>query len=131
MNKISSFTVNHLDLLCGAYVSRTDNINGNILTTFDIRVTRPNVEPVMDTCAAHAIEHLGATFCRNDPRFADKTVYFGPMGCRTGFYLILVGELSPNDIKPLLDDMFDFIINYEFESVNGKILCAKIQIRSA
>ncbi len=115
MNKIPSFTVNHLDLLCGAYVSRKDNINGGIVTTFDIRVTRPNTEPVMDTCAAHAIEHLGATFLRNDPRFANKTVYFGPMGCRTGFYLILNGDLAPADIKPLLDNMFDFIIGFEGE----------------
>lgn len=115
MKKIASFTVNHLDLLCGAYISRKDYTESEVLTTFDIRVTRPNLEPVMDTCAMHTIEHLGATFLRNHTEYADKTIYFGPMGCRTGFYMILKGELTPNDIKPLLDEMFDFIINYEGE----------------
>ena len=94
MKKIASFTVNHIDLLCGLYVSRRDKIGEETITTFDMRVTRPNVEPVMDTPAIHAIEHLGATFLRNHPVWADKTVYFGPMGCRTGFYIILAGSLE-------------------------------------
>lgn len=115
MDKIASFTVNHIDLLCGIYVSRRDEVAGEVLTTFDMRVTRPNVEPVMDTSAAHAIEHLGATFLRNDKRFADKTIYFGPMGCRTGFYIILKGNLNPTDIKSLLDDMISFIIDFDGE----------------
>ena len=88
MDKIASFTVNHLDLLTGIYVSRKDHLESDTITTFDLRFTRPNVEPVMDTAAIHALEHLGATFLRNDPEWKDKTIYFGPMGCRTGFYVI-------------------------------------------
>ena len=88
MDKIASFTVNHLDLLTGIYVYRKDNLESDTITTFDLRFTRPNVEPVMDTAAIHALEHLGATFLRNDPEWKDKTIYFGPMGCRTGFYVI-------------------------------------------
>ena len=115
MEKIASFTVNHIDLLCGLYVSRIDRIGSESVTTFDMRVARPNTEPVMDTPAIHAIEHLGATFLRNHPLWAEKTVYFGPMGCRTGFYILLAGELSPKDIFPLVKEMCDFIISYEGE----------------
>jgi len=113
MEKIASFTVNHLDLLTGLYVSRRDKVGGETITTFDMRVTRPNKEPVMDTPALHAIEHLGATFLRNHEAWKDKTVYFGPMGCRTGFYIILVGALEPTDILELMREMCAFILAYE------------------
>ena len=93
MEKIASFTVNHLTLLPGIYVSRKDHIGAETVTTFDIRMTRPNYEPVMNTAEIHTIEHLGATFLRNDPEVGDQVVYFGPMGCRTVFYLILAGNL--------------------------------------
>ena len=115
MEKIASFTVNHLDLFTGLYVSRRDKVGEETLTTFDMRVTRPNTEPVMDTPAIHAIEHLGATFLRNNNEWKDKTVYFGPMGCRTGFYIILAGYLEPSDIYSLICEMCEFIINYEGE----------------
>ena len=115
MKKIASFTVNHIDLLTGLYVSRRDIIGGETVTTFDMRVTRPNTEPVMDTPALHAAEHLGATFLRNHPVWKDKTVYFGPMGCRTGFYILLAGDLTPLDIFPLVQEMCDFILAYEGE----------------
>ena len=107
MNKIASFTVNHLDLLTGIYVSRKDYLDSDTITTFDLRFTRPNVEPVMDTAAIHAIEHLGATFLRNDPEWASKTIYFGPMGCRTGFYVIFKGDLQSKDIADVLRNMID------------------------
>ena len=113
MNKIASFTVNHLDLLTGIYVSRKDYLDSDTITTFDLRFTRPNVEPVMDTAAIHAIEHLGATFLRNDPEWASKTIYFGPMGCRTGFYVIFKGDLQSKDIADILRNMIDFILNFE------------------
>ena len=93
MNKIASFTVNHLDLLTGVYVSRKDYLGDQVLTTFDLRFTRPNEEPPMDNPGIHSIEHLVATFLRNHREWADKTVYFGPMGCRTGFYVIFAGDL--------------------------------------
>ena len=105
MEKIASFKVNHIDLLTGIYVSRKDNVGENVLTTFDLRFTKPNTEPVMVTAGVHTIEHLGATFLRNHPVWKDKTIYFGPMGCRTGFYLILAGDY--------VKDMIDFIINFE------------------
>ena len=106
MKKIASFTINHENLLPGIYVSRKDNIGENIVTTFDIRMTAPNREPVMNTAEIHTIEHLGATFLRNHPDYADKTVYFGPMGCRTGFYLLLAGDYVSNEIIPLMKEMF-------------------------
>lgn len=115
MEKIASFTVNHLDLLAGIYVSRKDRIGQETVTTFDLRFTRPNLEPVMDTSGIHTIEHLGATFLRNHKTWGDKTVYFGPMGCRTGFYLILAGDLVSGDIVGLINEMIDFIINFEGE----------------
>ena len=115
MKKIASFTVNHLTLLPGVYVSRVDHAGGSPITTFDLRMTRPNMEPVMNTAEIHTIEHLGATFLRNHPEFADKTIYFGPMGCRTGFYLLLAGEYVSADIIDLLKEMFTFIRDYRDE----------------
>lgn len=112
MKKIASFTVNHLKLLPGVYISRTDEYNGLTITTFDLRMTRPNEEPVMNTAEIHTIEHLGATFLRNDPDFGSRVIYFGPMGCRTGFYLILAGEYAPTDILPLIIGMFEWIRDY-------------------
>ena len=112
MEKIASFTVNHLTLLPGIYVSRKDHIGAETVTTFDIRMTRPNYEPVMNTAEIHTIEHLGATFLRNDPEVEDQVVYFGPMGCRTGFYLILAGDLESKDIVDLVTRMFVFIRDY-------------------
>lgn len=113
MEKIKSFTVDHLRLLPGLYVSRVDEVEGHPVTTFDIRMTSPNDEPVMNTAEIHTIEHLGATFLRNHPDYASRTIYFGPMGCRTGFYLILSGEYVSFDIIPLMKDMFAFIAGYE------------------
>ena len=115
MKKIASFTVNHLTLLPGVYVSRKDHVGAEVLTTFDIRMTRPNFEPVMNTAEIHTIEHLAATFLRNHEEYADKTVYFGPMGCRTGFYLILAGDYESKDIVELLKEMFAFIRDYKDE----------------
>lgn len=113
MEKIASFTINHLKLYPGVYVSRKDNIGENVVTTFDIRMTRPNFEPVMNTAEMHAIEHLAATYLRNHSTFGTKIVYFGPMGCRTGFYLLLNGDYSSKDIIDLLVDMFKFISDFE------------------
>ena len=115
MEKIASFTIDHLRLQTGLYVSRVDCAGQEKITTFDIRMTRPNTEPVMDTAAVHAIEHLGATYLRNDPQWKDRVLYFGPMGCRTGFYLLLAGEYKSADILPLMDGMFRFIAGYEGE----------------
>ena len=113
MEKIASFTVDHLRLLTGLYVSRVDDAGGCPVTTFDIRMTRPNVEPVMDTAAVHAVEHLGATFLRNDPGWKSKIIYFGPMGCRTGFYLVVTGAHTPGDVFDLVARMFRFILAWE------------------
>ena len=115
MKTIASFTVDHEKLLTGLYVSRVDAVGAEAVTTFDLRMTRPNQEPVMDTAAIHAIEHLGATFLRNDPVWGSKVVYFGPMGCRTGFYLILAGSLSSPDVYDLVCEMLRFIIAFEGE----------------
>mgnify|MGYP001230997367 CR=1 FL=1 len=115
MEKITSFTVNHLKLQPGVYVSRLDKYGSQYITTFDLRMTKPNTEPVMGTAEIHAIEHLGATYLRNDPDFGAKTVYFGPMGCRTGFYLILAGRFTSADILPLVQAMFTFIRDYSGE----------------
>ena len=113
MEKIASFTINHLELLPGVYVSRQDKFGDVVLTTFDIRMTRPNYEPVMNTAEIHAIEHLGATFLRNHKDFSDKTVYFGPMGCRTGFYLILSGDYESKDIVSLVTELYQFVADFE------------------
>lgn len=113
MKKIASFTIDHLKLLPGIYVSRTDTFDTTTITTFDIRITRPNFEPVMNTAEIHTIEHLGATFLRNHKVYGNRTVYFGPMGCRTGFYLLLEGEYTNQEILSLMIEMFTFIRNYQ------------------
>lgn len=115
MEKIASFMVNHLDLLPGLYVSRKDYIGEEVITTFDIRIMRPNAEPVMDTPGVHSIEHLGATFLRNHGEWKDRVIYFGPMGCRTGFYMLLAGDMSSADAVPLVRELMDFIIGFEGE----------------
>lgn len=115
MEKIASFTIDHIKLQPGVYVSRKDHIGAETITTFDIRMTSPNEEPVMNTAEIHAIEHLAATFLRNHADYGSRIVYFGPMGCRTGFYLLLAGDLTSEDIVPLLTEMFTFISGYEDE----------------
>ena len=115
MEKITSFTINHLLLQPGVYVSRKDPVGGTIVTTFDLRMTSPNEEPVMNTAEVHAIEHLGATFLRNHKEWSPKVLYFGPMGCRTGFYLLLSGDYESKDIIPLMFEMWEFIRDYEGE----------------
>ena len=115
MEKIASITVDHLNLIPGVYVSRKDHIGSEVVTTFDIRMTRPNYEPVMNTAEVHTIEHLGATFLRNDKEYGSKVVYFGPMGCRTGFYLLLAGDYDSIDIVSLLTRMYEFIADYQGE----------------
>ena len=115
MEKIASFTVDHIRLLPGVYVSRKDQAGDATITTFDLRMTSPNDEPVMNTAEVHTIEHLGATFLRNHPVFGPKTIYFGPMGCRTGFYLLLAGDYESADIVNLLIEMYEFIRDFEGE----------------
>lgn len=113
MEKIASFTVNHLTLLPGVYVSRKDKVGAETVTTFDLRMTRPNFEPVMNTAEVHTLEHLGATFLRNHAEYKDKVIYFGPMGCRTGFYLILAGDYEAKDVVPLVTEMYSFMKDFE------------------
>ena len=113
MEKIASFTVNHLVLEPGIYVSRQDHFNDVIITTFDLRMTTPNKEPVMNTAVMHTMEHLGATYLRNHMMWKDRIVYFGPMGCRTGFYLLCEGDLTSQDIVPLVKGLFEFIRDFE------------------
>lgn len=115
MEKIASFTVDHLKLKTGLYVSRKDKVGNETLTTFDLRMTRPNFEPVMNTAEIHTLEHLGATFLRNDPEWKDKVIYFGPMGCRTGFYMVLAGDLSSRDVLDLVTRLFKFCAEFEGE----------------
>ena len=115
MEKITSFTIDHNKLQPGVYVSRKDQVEGGMVTTFDLRMTSPNEEPVMNTAEMHAIEHLAATFLRNHKDYRDKVIYFGPMGCRTGFYLLLTGDYSSGDILPLMVEMYEFIRDYEGE----------------
>ena len=115
MEKIASFTIDHLKLVPGVYVSRKDTIGKEVITTFDLRMTSPNDEPVMNTAEVHTIEHLAATFLRNHPVYANKTIYFGPMGCRTGFYLLLAGDLTSKEIIPLMIEMFEFIRDFNGE----------------
>ena len=115
MEKIASFTIDHTRLLPGIYVSRKDYVGTEVITTFDLRITRPNFEPVMNTAETHTIEHLGATYLRNHPEFGRKTVYFGPMGCRTGFYLLLAGDYTSRDILPLMIETFEFIRDFKDE----------------
>ncbi len=115
MKKIASFTVDHIRLLPGIYVSRKDYVGKEVITTFDLRMTRPNCEPVMNTAEVHTIEHLGATFLRNHAEYASRVIYFGPMGCRTGFYLLLAGDYESRDIVPLMKEMFTFIRDFHDE----------------
>ena len=115
MKPIASFTINHLTLLPGIYVSRKDKVGEETVTTFDIRMTRPNFEPVMNTAELHTIEHLAATFLRNHPQFGQKIVYFGPMGCRTGCYLLLAGDYESKDIVPLMKELFTYIRDFRDE----------------
>ena len=115
MEKIASFTIDHLKLVPGVYVSRKDTIGKEVITTFDLRMTSPNDEPVMNTAEVHTIEHLAATFLRNHPVYGNKTIYFGPMGCRTGFYLLLAGDLTSKEIVPLMIEMFEFIRDFKDE----------------
>lgn len=115
MEKIASFTVDHLTLEPGLYVSRVDRdpATGAVVTTFDIRLVAPNREPVMNTAEVHTIEHLGATYVRNDPVWASRVVYFGPMGCRTGFYLVVFGEVTSREVLPLVRGLFKFVADFE------------------
>ena len=122
MNKIASFTVDHIRLVPGIYVSRKDKVKDAVITTFDIRMTSPNDEPVMNTAEVHTIEHLGATFLRNHEEYKERVIYFGPMGCRTGFYLLLAGDYTSADIVPLMREMFSIIASVEGD---GPGACAK------
>ncbi|MBO4972466.1 MAG: S-ribosylhomocysteine lyase [Clostridia bacterium] len=115
MEKIASFKIDHERLMRGVFVSRIDGVGGEKVTTFDIRMKMPNREPVMNTAEIHTIEHLGATFLRNLSEIKDKVIYFGPMGCRTGFYLIVSGELTSKDILPVISETFLFISQYDGE----------------
>ena len=112
VEKIASFTVDHIKLLPGLYVSRKDKVGAETVTTFDLRLTKPNEEPVMNTAEVRTIEHLGATYLRNEPTWKDKVLYFGPMGCRTGFYLLLAGDYSSREVLPLVTECFRFIRDY-------------------
>ena len=114
MEKIASFTIDHIKLQPGIYVSRKDHIGSEVITTFDLRMTSPNEEPVMNTAEIHTIDHLGATYLRNSA-IKDKVVYFGPMGCRTGFYLLLAGDMESSDIVTLMTEMFEFIRDFKDE----------------
>lgn len=113
MEKITSFTIDHIKLQPGVYVSRKDKIGAETVTTFDLRLTSPNEEPVMNTAEMHTIEHLAATYLRNEAAWQDKVIYFGPMGCRTGFYLLLAGDLDSRAVLPLVTDCFRFIRDFE------------------
>ncbi|MCI8447957.1 MAG: S-ribosylhomocysteine lyase [Eubacterium sp.] len=115
MEKITSFTIDHIKLQPGIYVSRKDTVGDSIITTFDLRMTSPNEEPVMNTAEMHTIEHLAATYLRNDPEYKDRIIYFGPMGCRTGFYLLLAGDYESKDIVGLMKAMYEFIRDYKDE----------------
>ena len=115
MEKITSFTIDHNKLQPGVYVSRKDPVGECTITTFDLRMTSPNEEPVMNTAEVHTIENLAATFLRNHKEFGEKTIYFGPMGCRTGFYLLLAGDYESKDIVPLMIELYEFIRDYKDE----------------
>ena len=115
MEKITSFTIDHMKLQPGLYVSRQDRVGAETVTTFDLRLTSPNEEPVMNTAEVHTIEHLAATYLRNDPQWKDRVVYFGHMGCRTGFYLIIAGDLSSRQVLPLVLDTFRFVRDFRGE----------------
>ena len=115
MEKITSFTIDHIKLQPGLYVSRKDRMGGQTVTTFDLRLTKPNDEPVMNTAEVHTIEHLAATYLRNDPTWKDRVLYFGPMGCRTGFYLLLWGDYATRDVLELVTECFRFVRDYTGE----------------
>lgn len=115
MKKITSFTIDHIKLVPGVYVSRKDPLGSEMITTFDLRMTSPNDEPVMNTAEMHTIEHLAATFLRNHNEYGSKIIYFGPMGCRTGFYLLLSGDYESKDIVPLMIELFQFIAAFDDE----------------
>ena len=115
MEKITSFTIDHIKLQPGVYVSRVDPVGEQWVTTFDLRLTSPNDEPVLNTAEIHTIEHLAATYLRNEPQWKDSVLYFGPMGCRTGFYLLLKGKLTSKDVLPLVTDCFRFIGDFSDE----------------
>ncbi len=115
MKKIPSFTIDHIRLVRGIFVSRKDELNGDVITTFDIRMKEPNREPALGQGALHTIEHLAATYLRNEPTWKDKIIYWGPMGCLTGNYLLMRGNLTPQDILPLMQETFRFIATYEGE----------------
>ena len=115
MERIASFTVDHKKLNRGIYVSRIDEINGNYITTFDVRMKLPNREPVINIAELHTMEHLGATFLRNHATWKDEVVYFGPMGCRTGFYVILKGKLESKDIIELMKELYKFMAEFKGE----------------
>lgn len=115
MEKITSFTIDHNRLQSGLYVSRKDQVGAETVTTFDLRLTSPNEEPVMNTAEMHTIEHLAATYLRNEPNWKERVLYFGPMGCRTGFYLLLAGDYVSEDVLPLLRDCFRFIGDFSGE----------------
>jgi len=115
MEKITSFTIDHIKLQPGLYVSRKDWVGQVCVTTFDLRLCKPNDEPVINTAEVHTVEHLAATYLRNEPAWKDKVLYFGPMGCRTGFYLLLAGELTSKEVLPLVRDCFRFIADYRGE----------------
>ena len=115
MEKIPSFTIDHIRLLRGIYVSRQDKVGTETVTTFDVRMKEPNREPALSPSAIHTIEHLAATFLRNHPAWADKIIYWGPMGCLTGNYLVVKGDLKSADILPLMIETFRFIADYEGE----------------
>jgi S-ribosylhomocysteine lyase len=113
MEKIASFQVDHLRLKPGIFVSRRDQFGSTVITTFDLRFREPNKEPVIDQPGLHTIEHLGATFLRSHKEWAKRTVYFGPMGCRTGFYVIFEGSLTSEDVLPVIREMMDFILAFD------------------
>ena len=115
MEKITSFTIDHIRLQPGLYVSRKDRVGSETVTTFDLRLTKPNEEPVLNTAEVHTIEHLAATFLRNEPSWKDRVLYFGPMGCRTGFYLLLAGDLTTPEVLPLVTECFRFVRDYRGE----------------
>ena len=115
MEKITSFTIDHIKLQPGLYVSRKDLVGSETVTTFDLRITSPNEEPVMNTAEMHTIEHLAATYLRNEPVWQNKIIYFGPMGCRTGFYLLVSGDHSSRNVLPLVTDCFRFIRDFSGE----------------
>ncbi|MBS7240819.1 S-ribosylhomocysteine lyase [Treponema sp.] len=120
MDKIASFTIDHIKLEPGLYVSRIDKFGDAFITTFDIRITSPNDEPVLNTAELHTIEHLCATFARNDREWAERIVYFGPMGCRTGCYLLVEGKLSSKEMVPFMTKMFEFVRDFEGDIPGAK-----------